>query len=86
MKTFNLKTSQSAVQNPASRPEGAHGATGEGLAGGARKAVSAPDPEVPAQKVRRKLTAQYKLRTDCLFRHNGHLISDCYKSRPYCLT
>ena len=62
MKTFNLKTSQSAVQNPASRPQGAHGATGGGLAGGARNAVSAPDPEVPAQKVRRKLTAQYKLR------------------------
>jgi signal transduction histidine kinase len=62
MKTFNLKTSQSAVQNPASRPQGAHGATGGGLAGGACNAVSAPDPEVPAQKVRRKLTAPYKLR------------------------
>lgn len=64
MKTINMKATQSAVQSPARPPEGAPGATGGALAGGVGElmAIAAPDPQVPAQKPRRKLTAQYKLR------------------------
>lgn len=63
MKTTDANTLQLTVQRPARPPEGARRATGGGLAGGARENdISAPDPEVVAQKPRRKLTAQYKLR------------------------
>lgn len=49
---------------PAGPTEGARRATGGGPAGGGRDGahVAPADPEVPAQKRRRKLTAQYKLR------------------------
>jgi len=63
MKTTDAITPQSTVQRPARPPEGARRATGGGLAGGAGDdSILAPDPEVVAQKPRRRLTAQYKLR------------------------
>jgi len=63
MKTTDVFTPHSTVQHPARPPEGARRATGGGLAGSTTgEGVTAPDPEVAAQKPRRKLTAQYKLR------------------------
>lgn len=62
MKTIDIKATQSVVQAPARPLEGAPITTGGGLAGGAGMLIAAPDPQVPPQKPRRKLTAQYKLR------------------------
>jgi len=62
MKTTDAFTPTSTVQPPSRPPEGTRRATGGGLAGGAGDGILAPDPEVVAQKPRRKLTAQYKLR------------------------
>jgi transposase len=62
MKTINMVNPQGIVKAPARPPQGAHGASGGGLAGGAGDEIKAPDPEVPGHKSRRKLSAQYKLR------------------------
>lgn len=66
MKTIKL-TSSKTTQGSASAKgasEGARRATGDApLAGGSDNlAHSAPDPEVPEKKPRRKFTAKYKLR------------------------
>jgi hypothetical protein len=55
MKTIDIKATQSVVQAPARPPQGAPITTGGGLAGGAGMLIAAPDPQVPAQKPRRKL-------------------------------
>jgi transposase len=62
MKTIKMKESRSLHIAPDGSPEGAPRATGGDPSGGGGDAVTAPDPEVIAQKPRRKLTAQYKLR------------------------
>jgi len=56
--------STKSLSSPAGPLEGARRATGGGPVGGGRDRsnTAPPDPEVPVQKRRRKLTAQYKLR------------------------
>ena len=61
MRTTDTITPQSSAQRPVRPPEGARRATGGGLTGGAG-GDGIPDPEVVAQKPRRRLTSQYKLR------------------------
>ena len=61
------KTSPISFEDPGAAEgtsEGARRATGGSLSAGGRKPfiVSAPDPEVPEKKPRRKFTAKYKLR------------------------
>lgn len=63
MKKTNTIKPQSSVHRPARPPEGAPRATGGGLAGDVgADIILTPDPEVVAQRPRRRLTAQYKLR------------------------
>lgn len=64
MKTLFVKDHVDLGASPAGPTQGARRATGVGPAGGGRRDsnVVPPDPEVPAHKHRRKLTAQYKLR------------------------
>ena len=58
MKTIDMKAARSVVQVQAqARPsEGTQGATGGGLTGGSGEVISAPNPQVSAQKPRHKLT------------------------------
>jgi len=64
MKTLFAKDRVDLGTSPAGPTEGARRATGVGPAGGDRRVsnVVPPDPEVPAHKRRRKLSAEYKLR------------------------
>ena len=64
MKTIVMKDKGSSKHYPAGSPQGALRATGGEAAEDDldNLQIAAPDPEVPAQKRRRRLTAQYKLR------------------------
>ena len=64
MKTLFVKDHVDLGTSPAGPAQGVRRATGVGTAGGGRRDsnVVPPDPEAPAHKRRRKLTAQYKLR------------------------
>jgi transposase len=61
MKTIKITGSRSLHVAPGGSPEGAPRATGGDPPGGGGDAPH-PDPEVIAQKPRRRLSAQYKLR------------------------
>jgi transposase-like protein len=66
MKKLSMKetTTEKLKLSPPGAKEGAPRATGLAPGGGGREndTITAPDPEVPAHKRRRKLTQQYKLR------------------------
>ncbi len=64
MKTLFGKDHADLGTSPSGPTEGARRATGVGPDGGGRHGANVvpPDPEVPTNKKRRKLTAQYKLR------------------------
>ncbi|RJQ77162.1 MAG: hypothetical protein C4519_13895 [Desulfobacteraceae bacterium] len=59
----NQKSISRPTPFPGVPPQGARRATEGGTPGGGREGLNAvpPDPEVPAQKRRRKLSVQYKL-------------------------
>jgi len=56
MKTIDMQAARSVVQAQARPSEGTQGATGGGLTGGSGEVISAPNPQVSAQKPRHKLT------------------------------